>query len=727
MTPPAADTAVRATPRAKTPTVLQMQAMECGAACLAMVLAHHGRVVPLTELRQACGVSRDGSKASSLVRAARTYGLVARGFRKEPGEVAGLVMPAIAFWNFNHFVVVEGFGTDRVFLNDPASGPRTVTLDEFDRAFTGVVLTFEPGEGFERGGEPPNLVHALATRLRGSAGALTFGVLAGLALILPGVLLPTFSRVFVDNILVGDVTEWLPPLLTAMVVTLVFLVVLTWLQLSVLFRLGQKLEVAASGQFLWHVLHLPVAFFDLRYAADVASRTQLNSRVADLLSSRLAVNVVNLTMIAFYAVAMLGYDIVMTLVGVGLSLVNLVALRVSGRRRTDASRRVERERGQLLATSFGGVQMIETLKASGTESDFFARWAGFQAKAIRADQELAVYSTFLSVVPALLSGLTTAAVILVGGQRIVVGALTIGALVAFQYLIASFSGPVNTLVTLGGEVQEIEAGIGRLDDVLDHPTDGTLDAYRKSEPGEAKPRLTGAFELRDITFGYSPLEPPLIDGFSLSLRPGSRVALVGGSGSGKSTIARLLTGLYQPWSGEVLFDGQPRTSHSREMLSSSLALVDQNVVLFEGSVTDNLTLWDTTVPEQQVIRAGRDAEIHADIASRAGGYASTVEESGRNWSGGQRQRLEIARSLVGDPSILVLDEATSALDPTTEQRIDDHLRRRGCSCLIVAHRLSTIRDCDEIIVLRHGRIAQRGTHDELLAQGGLYQSLIAAT
>ena len=706
-----------------------MEAMECGAAALAMILAHHGRVVPLTELRQACGISRDGSKASNVVKAARAYGLTARGFRKEPEEVRELPMPAIAFWDFNHFLVVEGFTNDRVYLNDPASGPRTVSLEEFDRSFTGVILTFEPGEGFERGGEFPSLIRGLASRLHGSLGALSFGVLAGLALILPGLLMPAYSRVFVDNILVGGITEWLPPLLTAMAVTLVFLVALSWLQQYALFRLAQKLELTSSGRFFWHVLHLPVTFFDLRYAADVASRTQLNARIADLLSTRLTVNVVNLTMIVFYAVAMLRYDVILAVIGVSLSLLNLVALRVSGRRRTDASRRVEREQGLVLATSFHGVQNIETLKAGGTESDFFARWAGFQAKAIRADQELSVYTSYLSVVPALLTGLTTTAILIIGGAQIIVGALTIGALVAFQYLIASFSAPVNTLVSLGGDIQEVEAGIGRLDDVLEYPTDATLDAYPPADGPEGRrepARLAGGFELRDITFGYSPLDPPLIEGFNLTVRPGARVALIGGSGSGKSTIARLLCGLYQPWSGDILFDGRPRTSHPREVMVSSLALVNQEVVLFEGSVTENITLWDATVPESQVIQAGRDAEIHQDIAARVGGYASMVQEAGRNWSGGQRQRLEIARALVSDPSILVLDEATSALDPTTEQRIDDHLRRRGCSCLIVAHRLSTIRDCDEIVVLQNGRIVQRGTHDELIAQGRLYASLIAA-
>lgn len=725
-TPRAANLTPAAPRRVRTPTVLQLEAVECGAASLAMVLAFYGRVVPLTELRQTCGVSRDGSKASSIIKAARSYGLVARGFRKEPAELRDLPLPSIVFWNFNHFVVVDGFSKGRVHLNDPATGRRTVTEEEFSRSFTGVVLTFEPGEDFVRGGRVPSLTTGLGNRLAGSQAALAFAVLAGLLLIIPGLLIPTFSRLFVDAILVGGLDEWLRPLLVAMAATLLLLLGLSWLQQYVLFRLGQRLEVTASARFFWHVLHLPVAFFDLRHAADVSSRTQLNARIAELLSSRLAVNVVNLTMVMFYVVVMIQYDLVLTAIGVGIAILNLVVLRIGGWRRQDASRKIEREQGKVLSTSFNGIQTIETLKAGGTESDFFARWAGNQASALRADQELAVSSSYLTVVPPVLGGLTTVAVLVVGGQRVILGALTIGALVAFQYLIASYSAPLNGLVSLAGEVQEVDGSIARLDDVLGYPMDPTLAAHPPADGWTGPTRLAGAVELRNVSFGYSPLGQPLISDFSLSLRPGARVALIGGSGSGKSTVARLLCGIYQPWSGEILFDGRPRSTYPREVMVNSLALVDQDVVLFEGTVAENVTLWDGTIPESQIVRAGRDAEIHHDVAARAGAYHSLVAEAGRNFSGGQRQRLEIARALVGDPSILVLDEATSALDPTTEQRIDDHLRRRGCTCVIVAHRPSTIRDCEEIIVLQNGRIAQRGTHDELLEQGGLYSALIAA-
>ncbi|HEY5847557.1 MAG TPA: NHLP family bacteriocin export ABC transporter peptidase/permease/ATPase subunit [Microlunatus sp.] len=717
--------------RVRTRTVLQMEAVECGAASLAMVLAHHGRVVPLTELRQACGVSRDGSKASSILKAARTYGLAAKGFRKEPRELKTLSMPVIAFWEFNHFVVVDGFSHGQVYLNDPASGPRIITDEEFDRSFTGIVLTFEPSEEFTRGGRFPSLTASLRRRLRGSRAALVYGILAGLALIIPGLLIPAFSRIFVDGVLVGGFTDWLAPLVVAMALALLLLLTLTLLQADVLQRLGYKLELTATGRFFWHVLHLPIGFFDLRYAADIASRTQLNQRLAQLLSARLATNLVSLTLIAFYAIVMLQYSVLLATIGVGISLLNLLALRLGARGRRNASRRFEQDQGKVVATSFSGIQMIETLKSGGTESDFFARWAGFQAKSVRAEQDLATSTSYLSVVPPLLTGLTTAAILIIGGQQVIIGALSIGALVAFQYLLTSFSAPVGGLVTLGGEIQEIEAGMVRLDDVLDYPSDPVLDEYAPSAgPTDSSAvtvsRLSGALDLRSITFGYNPLAPPLITDFNLSVPPGARVALIGGSGSGKSTIARIVCGLYRPWSGEVLFDGHSRSHYPRDVLVNSLALVDQEIVLVEGSVTENLTLWDPTVPEHQVVQAGRDAAIHADIAARSGGYASAVAEGGRNWSGGQRQRLEIARALVTDPSILVLDEATSALDPTTEQFIDEQLRRRGCTCLIVAHRLSTIRDCDEIVVLDRGSVVQRGTHESLVDQGGLYTQLIAA-
>ena len=734
--------------RVRVPTVLQMEAVECGAAALAKVLAYHGKVVPLEEVRQACGVSRDGSKASNILKAARGYGLTAKGYKREPEALKTVQGPAILHWNFNHFLVLEGFKGGKVYLNDPGMGPRVVSEEEFDQAFTGVVLTFEPGPEFEAGGRKRTLRAALGPRLRGSEMGLLYVVAAGLLLVIPGLVAAVFSKVFVDSVLVGGNVDWLRPLLLFMGVTAAVAAGLTWLQRSALLRLETKLAASTSGQFFWHVLRLPFQFFTQRFGGEIGSRVAINDKVSRLLSGELATTALSVVTAGFYAVLMVQYDWVLTVVGVAVSALNLFALKVVSRRRKEANQRMLAERGKVLGAAMGGLQTIETLKASGSENDFFARWAGYHAKASNAQQELGLYRQVLAVVPPFLMALNTAVVLGLGAMRVMDGEMTMGMLVAFQALTASFIAPVNQLVGLGGTMQEVEGDLNRLDDVLraqpERPSDpaGDATAALAAEAGErggsgdgaavalpappvvVRPKLDGRLELRDVTFGYSPLEAPLIEGLSLTLDPGQRVALVGGSGSGKSTVAKLVCGLFRPWSGEILLDGVPRGRVPAGALVNSFAFVDQDIFLFEGTVRDNLTLWDAEVDDAAVVRAAKDACIHDAIAERPGGYLGPVEEGGRNFSGGQRQRVEIARALVGDPSLLVLDEATSALDPASEAAIDDAVRRRGCTCLIVAHRLSTIRDCDEIVVLDGGRVVQRGTHDEMVAVEGPYADLI---
>ncbi len=713
--------------RVKTPTLLQMEAVECGAAAMGIILSYYGRIVPLPQLRRDCGVSRDGSKASNILKAARNYGFQAKGFKKELKQLQELRPPYIVFWNFNHFIVVEGFRQQRVYLNDPASGPRHVSLEEFDQGYTGVVLVLEPGSEFTKGGRKPSMMQSLSSRLGSAAGALVYCLVAGFFLTLVGLAVPVFSQVFVDDILVQQRHDWLQPLLLGMAVATVLQGSLTLLRLRYLRRLKIKLAVSMCSRFLWHILRLPVSFYAQRFAGEISNRTTLNNQVADVLSGKLATTGIDAVMVIFYALVMLQYDWVLTLLVVSFAAVNVLTLQLISRQRVDANQRLIQEYGKAAGLSIAALQTIETLKASGLESDFFGRWSGYYTKAIQSQQQLGVANQTFSVLPTLLSALSSMLLLVVGGLRVMDGHISIGMLIAFQGLMQSFQMPVNNLVSFGSTLQELEGNLIRLDDVLDNPIDPQVET-RDEQPDDviqfASPRLQGYVELRNITFGYSRLDSPMIENLNLSIKPGQRVALVGGSGSGKSTIAKLVSRLYEPWTGEILFDGIPRQQISQQILTNSLALVEQEILLFGGTIRDNLTLWDATIPDKNLIQACQDAAIDDVVFSMSGGFESELIEGAANLSGGQRQRLEIARALVNNPAILVMDEATSALDAETEQIIDQNLRRRGCTCIIVAHRLSTIRDCDEIIVLERGKVVQRGTHQQLWQVEGAYSRLI---
>lgn len=700
-----------------------MEAVECGAACLGSILGYHGRYVPLEELRVACGSSRDGVTAKNLLRAARSYGLEAYGMRCELEALAAVPLPCVLFWNFNHFVVLEGIDGDVVYLNDPATGPRATTMAELDESFTGIVLVLQPGPEFARGGAEPSLAQALRQRLRGAGQVVTFAVLAAMALVIPGLVLPTFTRIFVDQVLVQQMRSWTGPLLFGMLVAALLRGAGTWLREYLLRRLGVRMAVVESGRFLQHLLRLPMAFYQQRTPGDLAARAALNERIAHLLTGRAAAAAIDLALLVCYAVLMALYDWQIALLSAVVVAVNLLLMRAVSRRRVDGSRRLLQEQGRFEGTLMGNLVNIETVKATSREADLFAALAGHQARLANTRQEMASQSILLELVPSLIATLGAAMLLAMGGLHVMEGTLTLGMLVALQSLQLSLFEPVRNLVTLGEKLQEAVGEVGRLDDVLQHPRDPMLAAPAVLSAGPE--RLSGRVELRHVTFGYSRLAPPLLTNFSLTLTPGARVAIVGASGSGKSTVSKLVCRLYEPWEGEILFDGVPAAQIDRDVFSASVAFVDQELHLFSGTIRDSITLWDRTIPDAQVIAAARDAQIHDFIMSRRGGYDGFLAEGGANLSGGQRQRLDLARALATAPRVLVLDEATSALDTLTEAAIDRALRRRGCTCLIVAHRLSTVRDCDEILVLADGEVVQRGTHDQLIRErDGQYVRLL---
>lgn len=714
------------TPRpVRTPTVLQMEAVECGAAALAMVLAHHGRHVPLEELRIGCGVSRDGSRASNLLKAARGYGLTAKGMQMDLAALAEVRAPAVLFWEFNHYVVYDGtgrrFGRRGVYVNDPAKGRRFVPMEEFDTSFTGVVLTFEPGEGFRRGGRRPGVLGAVPARLRGTSGTMAAAVVSSLLLVAVGASVPALSRTYIDMFLIGEQTSALGVLFAAMAVTLVLTAVLTGLQQANLLRGRIISSTLGSARFLRHLLRLPVTFYSQRSPADLVQRLRSNDAVAETLARDLAAAGVDAVVVLLYAVLLWSYDPQLTLVGVLIALLNVAALRLVIRIRATGTRKLRAESARLTSTSYGGLQLIETMKATGGEDGFFRRWAGQHALTLDVQQRLGVPGAWLAIVAPTLAALNSALILLIGGLRAVEGHLSVGLLVAFQALVTGFTAPISRLGGVAGRIQDFAADVARLKDVENFPVDPV---FSRREPAAGTRRLKGHVELDRVTFGYSPLDAPLLEDFSLTVGPGQQVALVGGSGSGKSTVSRLLSGLHTPWRGAIRIDGMRLEDIPRGALAASVSFVDQDVFLFEGTVRDNVTLWDPSIPDEAVIDALRDAAVHEVVARRPGGIHSRVEQDGRNFSGGQRQRLEIARALVRRPGVMVLDEVTSALDAVTERTVIDNLRRRGCACVVIAHRLSTVRDSDEIVVLDRGTVVERGRHEDLLAAGGRYAALI---
>ena len=711
---------------AQVPVVMQLEALECGAASLTMVMAYYDKWVPLEQVRADCGVSRDGSNAKNIALAAQRYGFQVEGFRRTPQTIREKgVFPCIIHWNFNHFVVLDGFKGDYACINDPAKGFVKVPMEEFDKAFTGVTINLVPGEDFTPSGHRKSILEFAQKRLTGAKAAVIFVVLTSIISYIFNMINPVMSRVFLDKILSGTNSGWLSGFILIMIGLAVLQLVTSWAKTVYSLKINGKMAIIGSSTYMWKVLRMPMEFFSQRMAGDIQQRQQQNESIAATLIDTLAPLVLNTIMMVFYLVIMLRHSLLLSLVGILTILLNLILSRVISEKRTNLTRIQMRDSGKLVGTTAAGIEMIETIKASGAENGFFRKWSGYQASVNAQTVKFARVQQYLGTIPQFLTTISNYAVLILGVWLCMQGKFTLGGVMAFQGFLSSFTAPAMTLVEAGQTLQEMRTHMERVDDVMEYPSDeNVMDNDDVLEEGQRVKKLRGNLELKNVTFGYSKLAPPLIKDFSMTLKPGSRVAFVGTSGCGKSTLAKLISGLYNPWEGEILFDGKPRKQIPRSVMTGSLAVVDQDIILFEDTIANNIKMWDDSIQDFEMVLAARDAQVHEDIMKREGGYEYKLTSGGRDLSGGQRQRLEIARVLAQDPAIIIMDEATSALDAKTEYEVVKAIKDRGITCIVIAHRLSTIRDCDEIIVLHRGQVIERGTHDELMAKGGVYTELV---
>ena len=704
---------------AKVPQVMQMEVVECGAASLTMILAHYGKWLPLEEVRAACGVSRDGSSAKMILQAARNYGLDAKGFRMSPEALEGK-QPAIIHWNFEHFVVFRGFDRKgRACINDPGIGPVKWPMEEFRKHYTGVCLTFEPTEKFEKGGQQTSILSYMKKNLNGVSEAfwLTFSFALMGAFV--ALLSPLFTRIFLDEILSGKNADWVKWFFIGMGALAVFQFFVVLLQSRYTKRVAGALALKSNKDYLRHLLRLPMSYFAMRHVGDLQQRMHLNQEITNSLIEVLAPQVINIGLLVLYLFLMFSYSFWLTIIGFVAAGVNLAIVHYFANFRINLIRSMEQSEGQYFSATISCIDNMESIKAAGAETGFFKYWSGLWAHKFNVNANADKQQAQMALLPVMANALCSVAVLVLGAYLILQGDLTVGMLMAFQGFMGSFLAPVNELVNGSQKIVEMRSQMERVEDVMKYPED-----HRDSEKEILQGKLGGLLEMKHVTFGYSPIQPPLIEDFNLRVEPGHSVALVGPSGCGKSTLAKLISGLYKPWSGEILFDGRPIESIPNEELTNSVAVIDQNVVLFDDTIAQNIRMWDPSIEDFTLMMACNDAEIRADIVSRPEGFDTKIVKGGQNFSGGQRQRFEIATALAREPIVLIMDEATSALDPKTEDEVMKRIRRMGPTQMIVAHRLSTIRDCDEIIVMDQGKILQRGRHEELIAQEGFYQKLM---
>ena len=706
---------------AKVPVIMQLEELECGVASLCMILAYYNKWIPLEEVRAACGVSRDGVSAGSIMRAARYYDLYALGFKCPVNTFfQNVTFPCIAFVHGCHFVVVCGAKNNKIYVNDPAKGNTVYTEKEFGEIFNNIIMQFSPNDTFVPSGKPKSLFTFVKKRLKGTGLAITFALTTSFIASLIGIMSPAFSRVFIDYLLPGKHPYWVMPFILLLSLLALIQVVLTALDSIYSLRISGKMAVIGNSTFMWKILKMPIEFFSQRRAGDIEQRQASNATIATSLINTFAPLILNMIMMLFYLCIMIKYSWKLTLVGIASMCINAFITRYITKKRINITRVTLKEQASLSSTTIVGIDMIESLKATGAEHGFFTKWSGIQANANAEQIKYAKTDVYLSMIPQFITSFTSYAILILGVWQIMNGNFTIGKLMAFQGFLSSFMTPTLTLIDSNRTLQEMRTNMERIDDVMEYHDEDIFSTKKE----HTYHKLTGKIEIKDMTFGYNKLSKPLIENFNLTINPGESIAIVGDSGCGKSTISKLLSGIYEPWSGEILFDHKPLKEIYKGVFRSSLAIVDQDITLFEDTIAENIRMWDMNIDEATIVEASKDAKFHEDVMLRPHGYKYKLKEDGRDLSGGQRQKLEIARALASNPSILILDEATSALDASNEYDILQAIKRRNITCIMIAHRLSTIRSCDKIVVIENGKIIGIGTHEELLKTNTLYQKLV---
>lgn len=703
----------------KTPSVYQLEACECGAASLSMILRYYGFYAPMEELREACGVSRDGSSAASLVMAADKYGLESHGYKKNAEQLKSFEFPCILFWNSNHFVVLEGFRGKKVYLNDPANGRRSISYEEFKRLYSGIVITFKPRSDFKKRKGSDGIVKFFAGRLSQEKSTVAFLIICGLLLTVPGILLPEFTQEYIDRILLNKQYAWFSQILFCIFFTYVYQIVYSFIRKHILNKLKLKLTVIYNNNLMNKLIKLPISFFEQRYAGELSGRLDNNDEVNAFLSGSFSDAVLNILEAVFFLVFLLRYNLKLSMVGIfgviinaGLTLAMIEPLK-------NMSLKLKQDLGRQNAILTAGFSVATSIKANGVEDEYARETIDDFALTASSEQRIGASQQVLSAFPGAVNNIVNMMVLIVGGMLIIRGECSTGMLTGFLMLLGTFNQPINQLISISMELQNTRAGISRVLDVENAIGDSKFDIEKDSK----EYGFEGYVEMKDVVFGYNSTLPPVVDGISFKIAPGSRIGIVGSSGCGKSTVARLVAGMVTPWSGEIKIDDIPIDKISHREITENVMVVNQNNTIFSGTVRDNLTMWRNDISDKDIRNAVVDAEAEELILSLPGEYESKLTEGGYNFSGGQRQKIEIARALIHNPAILVLDEATSSLDAITESKILNNLKKRNCTTITIAHRLSAVKDCEMILAMADGKIVECGSHEELLAKGGLYYSL----